>query len=171
MKFPETPEALWDEFYPRLLVYLGAFRGLSREDREEVASDSLLKAWQNRHAVRPESDCRAWLFTIARRSAIDRLRAERGGNKDSGFEPDDHADLRTPCPEREILKREETVFVRNFLAGLPVTSRELAFLHYYETMTVEEASKVLGMSPGTVKWKLHEIRKELQRRWDDAYGE
>jgi RNA polymerase sigma-70 factor (ECF subfamily) len=171
LSIPATPEALWKEFYPRIMVYLCSFRRLSREDREELASDTLYKVWQHRYKVGPEVDCRAWIYTIARHTAIDWLRKSGKTSKSIELESDTHEDLYNPAPEYGVLQQEETNFIQQFLKELSETDREIAFLYYYEGLIISETAQVLDLPIGTVKWKLHEIRKELKRRLNHEYGQ
>jgi len=96
--FPETTEALWNKFYPRIMVSLSVFRTVSREDSEELASDTLLKAWQNRDSVRIDSDCRVWIFTIARRTALDTLRTQKNTSATLYSDFDNHKDASARIP-------------------------------------------------------------------------
>lgn len=63
--------------------------------------------------------------------------------------------------EHEVLKQEESAFVRKFFDELSVESRELAYLYYYEDMSINDIAYTLNKKSGTVKWQLFEIRNNL----------
>ncbi|WP_304223489.1 RNA polymerase sigma factor [Gracilinema caldarium] len=169
-----TPEAVWNSYYGRICVYLRSFAALNYEDREEIAADTLYKVWQNRAKVLDGQDCRAWVFTIARRTAIDRLRKSSSHDvkKDGALsaELDMMPDLKNVKPEHQLIKNEELEFIQTFLKDLSDPDRELAYLFYYEELPIEELARIFSLPKGTIKWRLHAIRKKLARRWQDEFG-
>ena len=56
---------------------------------------------------------------------------------------------------REVVKR--------LLQKLPESERTVVMLHYLGDMTCEDISKFLGVSPNTVKSRLHRARKRLKQ--------
>ena len=61
---------------------------LSPTDADEAWSETFLSALQAYPRLRPDSDVRAWLVTIAHRKAIDQLRAASRRAVPSGHLPD-----------------------------------------------------------------------------------
>ena len=57
---------------------------------------------------------------------------------------------------REVVKR--------LLQKLPESERTVVTLHYLGDMTCEDISKFLGVSPNTVKSRLHRARKAVEER-------
>lgn len=53
--------------------------------------------------------------------------------------------------------------VNNLLQKLPVSERAAVTLHYLDNKSCEDISEVLGVSPNTVKSRLHRARKRLQK--------
>jgi len=85
--------ALFSAHAPALLSYALRLTGGDRGRAEDVVQETLLRAWRHPESLDPKrGDPRPWLFTVARRIAIDRYRrascagrtAGRGGRRRAG---------------------------------------------------------------------------------------
>jgi RNA polymerase sigma factor (sigma-70 family) len=163
---------LWKARHPRLRAYCASFHGLGAEDGEEIAGDALLRAFERADGYRPEMAFEPWLYSIARRLVFDRLRSARR-RFERAVDPvvfDDGFDSRYPGPEEECESNAERDLVRGFMEGLAEKDRELAFLVYGESLKLADAARITGEPIGTVKWRLHAIRKRLSRCMEAEHG-
>ncbi|MDQ0971761.1 RNA polymerase sigma factor (sigma-70 family) [Neobacillus niacini] len=64
--------------------------------------------------------------------------------------------------EEEILEGEEKEIIFEKVLALPIKLREVIILQYYEELTVNEISELLGLNSNTVKTRLHRAKKLLQ---------
>ena len=101
---------------------------------------------------------RAWLFGIARRAAMDRLRRHYA-EPAAEAEPDD-----TPAPDDTEGLAEEIELMHEELAHLPIVEREVLVLFYLQELTLTEVSAVLAVPVGTVKSRLFRARRMLRNR-------
>ncbi|MER8236245.1 sigma-70 family RNA polymerase sigma factor [Streptomyces sp. NPDC094049] len=131
---------------------------------EDMLQETFLRAWQNPQALtRGPEHGRPWLFTVARRIAIDHFRAQSARPKELGDEtPEDRAAPNDPYEEVVIAHA-----VDDALAELPRHHREvLVELHLNDRSTVDAAG-VLGIPPGTVKsrnfYAVRALRPVLER--------
>ena len=69
--------------------------------------------------------------------------------------------LVTTCTEDEILANSDHDALRAAIGRLPPKSREVILLHYFSELPVAKVARVLGISGGTVKWRLNMARKAL----------
>ncbi|GIH03301.1 RNA polymerase sigma factor [Rhizocola hellebori] len=94
-----------------------------------------------------------WLFTIARRSVLDRLK--------ESYRPEEAAE-----PEAAVGDHAAAVLDRaqlaEGLAGLPAREREVLILFYLQDLTLEDCARVLDVPPGTVKSRLFRARQLLR---------
>jgi RNA polymerase sigma-70 factor, ECF subfamily len=67
-------------------------------------------------------------------------------------------------PEGALLDREEREQIWSTLQSLSPDHRAVVVLRYYEDLSEAEMAEVLGISPGTVKSRLHYARQNLERR-------
>lgn len=125
-------------------------------EAEEVVQDVFTQAWQQASRYdTARGAVGAWLFTVARSRAIDRLRARR-------VRPEWVADERQaerlpapePAPDLRLLSAEEVAHVRAALNELPLLQRLAIELAYYEGLTHAEIAERLEQPLGTVKTRI-----------------
>jgi RNA polymerase sigma-70 factor (ECF subfamily) len=103
-----------------------------------------------------------WLFTIARRAVLNRLRHEYAvAEAPAGEAPAGEADGAQPGDlADEVVDRAELTAA---LSGLPILEREILILFYLEDLSIEDCAQICGIPTGTVKSRLHRARRLLRR--------
>ena len=66
-------------------------------------------------------------------------------------------------PLEQLLESETYFELRREIAFLSGIHRRIVILHYYEGMKQSDIAKVLAIPVGTVKWHLHDAKKELRK--------
>lgn len=163
-------EQLYDRYAD--LIYRAAFRRLGdRQLAEEVLQDTYLALWNRAELYDPAAgSLLAWLSTIARNRAVDRLRAlgRRPNALPLSAMVDDEADDRgmdralaqgevvgggmtetdpVVVADRAALRAE----IQVALDGIPDAERQVLELAYYHDLTQTEIATRLGWPLGTVK--------------------
>jgi RNA polymerase sigma factor (sigma-70 family) len=135
----------------------------NRADAEDVTQVTFVAAWQGRGTFDPErGGMLGWLLGIARRKAVDRLRAaERDGRV-----ADSVRALPTPPPEDAPERVLDRLVVADELAGLPAEQRRTLELAFYDDLTHPQISAVTGLPLGTVKSHIRRGMASLRRRWE-----
>nr|WP_257644294.1 RNA polymerase sigma factor [Luteimonas salinisoli] len=129
----------------------------SRDAGDELVQDIWLKAIQGIGRLRDCSRFRAWLFGIAHRTAMDRLRLKYAAP------PEPHIDVAELAFEDDSVERSETARqVELGLARLPVVERDVLTLFYLQELSLSEVSAVLQVPVGTVKSRLFRARALLR---------
>jgi len=138
-------------------IYSLALRILAdTTEAEDVVQDVFSQAW--RQASRYSASrgaVAAWLLTMARSRAIDRLRARRArpaGVSDDRV-ADRLADAGTP-PDSQVLSSEQVARVRAAVGELPLLQRAALELAYFEGLTHAEIADRLEEPLGTVKTRI-----------------
>lgn len=126
-----------------------------REEAEDVVHDAFVAVW--RKIDRFDADrgsLRAWLMTVVRNRAIDRIRARRPGMDLE--DADERSLLRTgPNPTWEAaLRQTSATEVRSAMAALPEEQRRAVELAYFEGYTYREVADLTGVPPGTANGRL-----------------
>ena len=151
-------------------VYSLAFRILQDQgEAEDIVQDVFAQAW--RQAAQYDGSrgpVAAWLFTLTRSRAIDRLRARRvrpGHTADEGRA----ANLVDPglAPDLQALSAEQVGRLRVALESLPALQRAAIELAYYEGLTHAEIAARLEQPLGTIKTR---IRLALGKLRDSLAG-
>lgn len=155
---------LWEKYHPRLQVYAGQFR-IKGEDAVDAASEILIAVMETIGRYNDRYAFSTWLYTIARNQMIDRLRRKNPLLE----EYEDRYSPAGPTPETQAIDREEKKLIGEALSRLADSDRELVYLHFYEELKYREISDVTGMPLGTVKFRMSEIRKELERDLKECF--
>ena len=157
--------ALFDEHGAALLAYALRLTGGHQARVEDLVQETLLRAWRHPDALDDErGDLRPWLFTVARRIAIDEHRRRAARVPEVG----DATLAATPSDVDEIGQAMESWLIADALSSLSPAHREVLVETYFRDRTVAEAARVLGVPPGTVKSRTHyavqALRLALQER-------
>jgi RNA polymerase sigma-70 factor (ECF subfamily) len=155
---------LYDNHAAALRGYVTALLEGDRQSAEDVVQETVVRAW--RHADRLDEDgesFRPWLLKVARRLVIDRYRqrisrpAEIGG---------DTPDRISEIDESE--RRLSALVVSKALGALSPAHREVIVEVYYRGNTIDDAARLLGVPPGTVKsrtyYALRALRQVLEKQ-------
>jgi RNA polymerase sigma-70 factor (ECF subfamily) len=161
----EVIQRLYETHGAVLLSYLIRLTRGDRHRAEDILQETLVRAWRHPGARSATGEwTRAWLLTVARRIAIDQIRADRTRPNELG---DDRLDERVPVEDGidRIVDRAE---VRTALAELPERFRDVLIEIFYREHSVAEAAEALGVPAGTVKsrtyYGLRALREALVER-------
>jgi len=145
-------------------VYGIAYRTLgNRVLAEEATQHAFLQAWRASATVDPARDLGPWLFTIAKRAAIDTYRREaRRVHQDvDEVAPGNPAVVSLPPNIEGITESWE---VRAAVEDLPPDEREVVRLHHFEGLTHPEIAERVGVPLGTVKSRSFRAHRRLATR-------
>jgi RNA polymerase sigma-70 factor (ECF subfamily) len=149
---------LLTSFGKRTLAHL---RTLVGDEAEDVQQEVWLTVYRRIGSLANPGGFRTWLFQTTRHRAIDYLRTRRREREIF----DDEAAV-------DITRIAETENERVNLAGgtvaavfaqLTPSHREVLQLRYQEDLSYEEIALVSGCAVGTVRSRLHNARRHLQR--------
>ena len=155
---PEAFSALVDAYGPRLLRYLSRWTG-NDHDAEDLTQETFIKAFRGLRQCAHARALGGWLFTIARRTALNYHRARRSRPSHC---VELHPDLAEPPrsnPEADAADR-----IWELARGLEPEHYEVLWLSYAEGLTVAEVARVMGCSAINVRVRLHRARRQLRRR-------
>jgi RNA polymerase sigma-70 factor (ECF subfamily) len=135
-------------------------RRLSSSDdaADDVVQNVWLKVLRGIGGLRDGSKLRPWLFGIARRTLMDRLRSQYAAPELADI---DGMDL--PAGDVADDSEADLAAVERELARLPVVEREVLTLFYLQELTLGEVAELLDLPVGTVKSRLFRARRLLRR--------
>jgi RNA polymerase sigma-70 factor (ECF subfamily) len=126
---------------------------------EDILQETLLRAWRNPGAlVRGTDGARPWLFTVARRIAIDHFRMV--GARPQEICDDAPKDRIPTCDPYDAVIGARDIEV--VLAKLPSHHRDVLVELHMKGRSVADAARVLGVPPGTVKSRSHYAARALR---------
>ncbi|MER7667047.1 sigma-70 family RNA polymerase sigma factor [Kitasatospora sp. NPDC096128] len=122
--------------------------GGDRGKAEDILQETLLRAWQHPEALAagPEHS-RPWLFTVARRIAIDHYRMAAARAQEAIGEPVEDRPLAEDPYEQVVVARDIALALRR----VQKHHREVLVELHLKDRSVLEAAAQLGVPPGTVK--------------------
>lgn len=140
-------------------------------DAEEVAQESVLKAFSHLPTFRGEAKFSTWLIQITINEARLKLRKDRRhlyesvdeqqSNEDGDYFPKDYADWRE-IPSEALQRKELRDALQRALDALPPKYKEVLILRDVQHLNIQETAQVLGITEGSVKTRL--LRARLQMR-------
>ncbi|MEU6314183.1 sigma-70 family RNA polymerase sigma factor [Streptomyces sp. NPDC047014] len=160
---PEALAALQRDHGRALFGFLVGLTAGDAQRAEDLVQETLVRAWQHPEALagRHES-MRPWLFTVARRLAIDARRARLS----RPLEVDPEGLEQAPAAEDTAAGTVTAIDVRRAVGSLGPEHRQVLLEVYFRDRSVAEAAAELGIPAGTVKSRTHyalrALRKDLQ---------
>ena len=144
-----------------------------REQAEDLAQESFVKAFNNLDSYNPNYRFSSWLFKIANNHAIDHLRRARlstvsihGSPHAANAEREEETRIilesRDESPEQEMLALELGGEIEQAIARLRPEYRTAVILRHIENRPYEEIAEIMEVPIGTVKTFLHRARGELR---------
>jgi RNA polymerase sigma-70 factor (ECF subfamily) len=128
----------------------------NRELAADVVQQTFVKAWRAAASFERGREIAPWLYSIARRTAIDALRSEarptRGGHQ---------AEVELAVETESFEQTWERFEVRRAVDALPADEREVVRRSHLLGHTHEEIAEQLGVPVGTVKSRSGRAHKRL----------
>jgi RNA polymerase sigma factor (sigma-70 family) len=154
--------ALLVDKYKQLAFSLSLKITKNREDAEEAAQDSFLKAYRSLDSYKSVAAFKTWFFRIVYTTAISKVR----GKKQNFVSYEDHL-----LTDHELLECEEAVgqftsqeratFLYKAMDQLDPEERAILNLYYFEELSVDEVAAIMDLSASNIKVKLFRSRKKL----------
>ena len=153
--------ALHDEHAHALWSYAVSLTRGDHARAQDVVQETLLRAWRT-PAVLDQShgSARGWLFTVAKRIAIDEWRSARSRHE---FVAEEIPERSTNEPADAIAQKTvDRAVVVAALRTLSPEHRDVVLECYFRGASVAQASETLGVPPGTIKSRAHYALKALR---------
>ena len=135
---------------------------------EEITQDIFLSVYKKLQTLKYPNRFAGWLYVIAARrcfawwkkkqipmKSLDAMSTEE-------LEELAYVQYRAEQKDEEVSEQQREI-VKRLLQKLPESERTVVTLHYLGEMSCEDISQFLGVSPNTVKSRLHRARKRLKK--------
>ena len=156
--------ALYDASHARLLSLL--IRMAGRQEAEDLAQIAYAKAAAAWPGFREDADPATWLYRIAVNVAVDHLRsrAAREAKLTEALPGDDLCSNSAAMdPEQELARKDVQASLLTDIGRLSETHREALLLSARAGMNDDEIARMLDISKGAVKVRLHRARQEFRQ--------
>ncbi len=158
----EAFRELLELHYDRIFRFCFRLTG-SREEAEDLTQDICLALPAKLKSFRGRARFTTWLYRVAMNAAHDRRRRAGSRTKAAQGWGDWEVNRRVVAAERAA----DLDWLRRSMAALPDDLRDTVALTLDGEMTHAQAGEMLGVSEGTVSWRLSEVRKRLRALWQE----
>lgn len=160
-------EIIWKQYHKRILYFI---RNMVAANAEDMLQDVMLKVYRNLHTYNPRYSFNGWIYTIARNHCFNQLKKRKLPVQDPVNSSENiviHTDKLNP--EKEMIHKELNKKINEIIGAMPYEHCQIAFLRFFEGLKCREIAQILKIPSGTVKSRLHYIRKVLQKKLEQFY--
>lgn len=151
---------LMERHLRRLRRLLFGLLGGNREDMQDVEQEILIALCNDLSRFRFDSSFETYLYRFARNKAVDYIR--RQARQRRIVEAVGARSLNAQEAHVESTRaQDDRVEVAEILARLTEDERLIVTLRELEGLSIQEIAPILGVAEGTVKSRLHRIRKKV----------
>ena len=162
MANPDWITAAVTRFERPLLVYVRGLLGRGGGREADVVQEAFLELCRaNRAEIEPK--LAPWLFTVARRRALDHLRKE---HRMTALITDPPSTARSAADQLE--RDDSTASVLARLGRLPAPQQEVVRLKFLEQFSYREIAGVTGLSESHVGVLIHTAIQTLRRSFTES---
>ncbi len=145
------------------LVYTVVYRMIkNKEQAEEVAQDSFIKAYKSLSNYRGDAKFSTWLYTIAYRKSLDAIKASKRMITSELIEEVSEGEMELVGDALNYLQiKERKKIISDSIMKLPEDEAAIITLYYFEEKSVKEIVEIVDLTADNVKIKLYRSRKKL----------
>lgn len=158
-------KALMDNYRERLYWHIRRFT-CSHEDTDDLLQETFVKIWTGLPGFREDSHLFTWIYRIATNETLNFLRKKKLRCLLNAVSLDDLLCSKIesdPYFNGNGLQRE----LHKAIQKLPPRQKAVFNMRYFDDMTYDEISEILGTSPGSLKASYHhaymKIKEELKK--------
>jgi RNA polymerase sigma-70 factor (ECF subfamily) len=141
-----------------------------RTEAEDVVQDAFVQAYIKLPTFRGTSCFYTWIYRIAVNMALSRGRTRRlrGTYEISSDTMLDEPQDPGESPVDRLMRKEHATEIQKALAALSKEHRAILVLRGVEGCDYHTIAKILKLSPGTVRSRLHRARAQLRERLEET---
>lgn len=150
---------MMDSYQSRLYWHIRRFL-VDHDLSQDILQDTFIKAYQNFHQFKQESQLYTWLYRIATNESLQQLnklkKMQKSDEEVSGYLQKLVAENVQPDAD------EIQILLQNAIQALPEKQKLVFNMRYYEDLPYEDISKILEMSVGTLKTNYHYAKQKVE---------
>lgn len=143
----------------------------NREEAEEAAQDTFVKAFKRLKTFNRQSKFTTWLYRIAYNTAIDYSRKKK--RQTQSIHNDERfvqiEDQKTRSTFEQLQSNQRNYYLRQLIEQLPTEDGLLITLFYLKEHSVEEVATLTQLSVSNVKVKLYRLRQKLKKALEKQF--
>ena len=147
-------------YWDALCHFLTSLIGIE-EDAKEITQDILLQIWENRQQIEPGKNFKAYIYSIARKQAMQYFRHKKVAEKYITLKQQELNEEDVSSDEI-IMEKELNILMDITIEKMPKLRKKVLLLQKDENMSIEDIAQALQISKDSVSSHLYKARKELK---------
>jgi RNA polymerase sigma-70 factor (ECF subfamily) len=134
-------------------------------EADDIAQETFLRAYRRLDPLPDSGSLMAWLYRIATRICLDRIRKQARHTPEepeAGLDEREVADRDLPSLQHIAEQNNMSACAQRYLDGLPASYRAVILLRDLDGLTGPEIAETLNVSLATVKIRLQRAHRKLQ---------
>lgn len=141
---------------------------LSKEDKEEILSDTFFILWKNKEKLKDDKLLSSYLAGITRNLVREKTRIIRINENIQDYE---NSIMDRKNIDMLYEQREKTKLIKETIEQMEKKDMEIFKSYYYGGRKIKEIAKIFNISEFNVKTKLYRIRKRIKQELEKGgYG-
>lgn len=160
-------DQIYNDYFQDVFYYLRSLSS-NRDVAEELTQDTFVKAMKSLDKYDGRKDIRAWLFTIAKNSFIDRCRKEKHYAMEQ--QPDTLV-TSEPSFVEKMMDQADAFQVHKILHEMPEPYKEVFSLRIFGELPFEQIGKLFGKSDSWARVTYYRAKQKILKCWEDIDNE
>lgn len=159
---------MMDAYQSRLYWHIRRFV-VDHDLSQDILQDTFIKAYQNFHQFKRESQLYTWLYRIATNESLQQLNKMKKMQKSE----EDSANLLHNLVADNVQPNadEIQILLQKAISTLPDKQKLVFNMRYYDDLPYEDISQILEMSVGTCKTNYHYAKQKVEDYIKQNYTE
>lgn len=160
--------AMMDAYQSRLYWHIRRMI-VDHDLAQDVLQETFIKAYQNFHQFKQDSQLYTWLYRIATNESLQQLNKLKRMQK---TDEDANYHMQNLVADNvEVDGNEIQLLLQKAIQSLPEKQKLVFTMRYYDDLPYEELSKILDMSVGTLKTNYHYAKQKIEDYIKENYEE
>lgn len=143
-------------------IFAVAYHFLQRGDEaEDVVQDILVKLWQMREKLPPESQLEPFILVMTRNLCIDRIRSWQA-NPNVELNNNDNTGEDEAFEDEQLEQKDKLRIILRLMKELPPDQQKVLKLKVFDELDNEQIAKLLNIKEDNVRQLLSRGRKRLK---------
>lgn len=134
---------------------------------QDTLQETFIKAYQNFHQFKNDSQLYTWLYRIATNEALQQVNKLKRMQK-TDEDPEYHMQNLVADNAGEDAE-EIQILLQKAIQSLPEKQKLVFMMRYYDDLPYEEISKIVDMSVGTLKTNYHYAKQKIEEYIKENY--
>ncbi|QGH37041.1 sigma-70 family RNA polymerase sigma factor [Gracilibacillus salitolerans] len=143
-----------------------------REIAKDMVQNTFIKCYQKIDQFRNDASIKTWLYRITINECKDHLKSWHNRKVQAKNFLENTLTSLLSSTESKVMEEEKHNEIRGCIFSLPKIYREVIFLYYYKSFTMEEIAITTNVNLNTVKARLRRAKQRLKHviEEENIYG-